>query len=130
MSVSFWSEYVALRNANVIIMAADESNLYLNGSTLMGVNSSDLGYPDTTQDNYTYYQNDFEQILKDFRKSLYRMDDPVTIVLIVCYIVVFTSALLGNLMVLLVILSNKSMRTSLTNSYLLNLAVADLLGKL
>ena len=111
-------------------MALPERSSYFNSSVSAGVNLSDYGYVENSPDNFTYYQNDFDQILKDFRKSLYRMDDPVTIVLIICYIIVFTSALLGNLMVLLVILSNKSMRTSLTNSYLLNLAVADLLGKL
>ena len=104
---------------------------------------SNTTHPDPINitDNYSYdvYGNDsamlnddehFDKIIEEFRKSLYRTEDPVTIVLITCYIIVFLSALLGNLMVLLVILSNKSMRTSITNSYLLNLAVADLLGKL
>jgi len=47
--------------------------------------------------------------------------------LIAGYSAVFLLSLVGNLLVLFVVLSNRAMRTN-TNYFLLNLSIADLLG--
>ena len=50
------------------------------------------------------------------------------IVLITFYLAIFLMAVGGNILVIAVILSNKAMR-NVTNYFLLNLAISDLLGK-
>jgi len=52
---------------------------------------------------------------------------PATMALIAGYSAVFLLSLVGNLLVLFVVLSNRAMRTN-TNYFLLNLSIADLLG--
>jgi len=70
----------------------------------------------------------FDQVLKDFRaRHLEKYRQPQTIALITGYAVVFLLSLTGNLLVLIVVLSNKAMRTT-TNYFLVNLSVADVLG--
>ncbi len=54
----------------------------------------------------------------------YTYQQPDRIVLLCIYVPVFVLALLGNLLVLLVLLVNRRMR-SVTNYFLVNLAVAD-----
>lgn len=88
-----------------------------NESVLPGLNCSSI------------YQLDvFDDVFKDFMASLYTYGQPKNIILISIYVPVFLLAFLGNMLVIVVILSNRSMR-SVTNYFLLNLAVADLLGK-
>jgi len=71
----------------------------------------------------------FDAVLADFRaRHLEKYRQPLTIALIAGYAVVFLLSLTGNLLVLIVILSNKAMRTT-TNYFLVNLSVADLLGR-
>ena len=69
-----------------------------------------------------------DDVLEDFRRSLYTYEEPRTIVLIGIYAVIFLMALIGNVMVLLVMVANHTMR-NVTNYFLLNLALSDLLGK-
>ena len=70
----------------------------------------------------------FDAVLQDFRaRHLEKYRQPQTIALITGYAVVFLLSLTGNLLVLVVVLSNKAMRTT-TNYFLVNLSVADLLG--
>jgi len=70
----------------------------------------------------------FDAVLQDFRaRHLEKYRQPQTIALITGYVVVFLLSLTGNLLVLVVVLSNKAMRTT-TNYFLVNLSVADLLG--
>ena len=69
-----------------------------------------------------------DDVLKDFKRSLYTYEEPRTIVLIGIYAVIFLMALIGNVMVLLVMVANHTMR-NVTNYFLLNLALSDLLGK-
>jgi len=70
----------------------------------------------------------FDAILQDFRaRHLEKYRQPLTIALIAGFTVVFLLSLAGNLLVLVVVLSNKAMRTT-TNYFLVNLSVADLLG--
>ena len=72
--------------------------------------------------------NGFDAVLQDFRAHhLEKYRQPQTIALIAGYAVVFLLSLTGNLLVLVVVLSNKAMRTT-TNYFLVNLSIADLLG--
>ncbi|ELT90105.1 hypothetical protein CAPTEDRAFT_147802 [Capitella teleta] len=81
-----------------------------------------IGLENTTNENLSWVGN----LLDEFRKGLYPYHQPVQMTLIVMYVVVFLLAVIGNVMVMLVILTNRSMR-NVTNYFLLNLAVADLL---
>ena len=74
------------------------------------------------------YQQHMDSIMAAFHASLYTYREPRTILLITLYLPVFLLALFGNLLVLLVILTTRHMR-SLTNYFLLNLSIADLLGE-
>lgn len=67
-------------------------------------------------------------VLEQFRSNFYLHREPITIVLISLYLPIFLLAFLGNLLVLVVVLPNKHMR-SLTNCFIVNLAAADMLGK-
>jgi len=55
--------------------------------------------------------------------------NPDKIVLLCIYIPVFVIALVGNVLVLVMVCMNKSVRRNVANYFLVNLAVADLLGK-
>ncbi len=68
-------------------------------------------------------------ILEDFHQSLFTYNEARTLVLVAAYVAVFLLAAVGNILVFLVVLTNKSMR-NVTNYFLLNLVVADLLGKI
>lgn len=88
------------------------------------VNSSNVTYDFV--DNVTFWLD----ILEKFRQSeLLTVRDTSTIVLLCLYIPVFLTAVIGNIAVLLVIIPNRRM-WSVTNNFLLNLAIADLLGKI
>ena len=69
----------------------------------------------------------FGDVLDEFRASLYTYNKPSTVVLLCFYVPIFLLALSGNTMVFVIIVGNKNMR-SVTNYFLLNLAIADLLG--
>jgi len=70
----------------------------------------------------------FDAVLDEFRVGhLEKYRQPQTVVLMVGYAAVFLLSLAGNLLVLVVVLSNRAMRTT-TNYFLVNLSVADLLG--
>jgi len=70
----------------------------------------------------------FDAVLRDFRVGhLEKYRQPQTIALMAGYAVVFLLSLAGNLLVLVVVLSNRAMRTT-TNYFLVNLSIADLLG--
>lgn len=72
--------------------------------------------------------SDFDGIIEAWKQSLITLNQPNTIVLIALYVPVFLTAIIGNLTVLFVIIPNRRM-WSVTNNFLLNLAIADLLGK-
>ena len=80
--------------------------------------------------NMTLIQNmDFLTVMQSFKQSMLTVNDTHTIILISLYAPVFLLAMLGNITVLFVIIPNRRM-WSITNNFLLNLAIADLLGKL
>ena len=62
----------------------------------------------------------------EIRKSLIRANDPSVIALIFLYSVSFLTGLMGNFLVIFMYWRNRRMRT-ITNSFLLNLAVCDLM---
>ena len=70
----------------------------------------------------------WQLVIEDFKKSLLTLSETNTIVMIALYIPIFITSLVGNVLVLLVIVPNRRM-WSVTNNFLVNLAVADLLGK-
>ena len=72
---------------------------------------------------------DSHEVFETFKRDLITLNQPNTIVLICLYVPVFLTAIIGNLTVLFVIIPNRRM-WSVTNNFLLNLAIADLLGKL
>ena len=69
-----------------------------------------------------------DAIMDGFLAGLYTYDRPGSVVLIAAYVPLFLLSVSGNVVVLLVILLNRSMRT-VTNYFLFNLAIADLLGR-
>jgi hypothetical protein len=71
---------------------------------------------------------EWDTALYEFQEQMSPHSQPVKLALIVLYAVVFFLAVFGNVMVILVILTNRSMR-NVTNYFLLNLAVSDLLGE-
>ena len=88
----------------------------LNNSTNSDKNSTDL---DIRQ---------MDAMLTEFRATLFTYQDGKTVALICLYIPIFIIAFFGNLLVLLVVIPNRHMR-SMTNCFIVNLAIADLLGK-
>ena len=70
----------------------------------------------------------FHSAVEDFKDNLYTYQEPHNILLICLYIPVFLVAFSGNLLVLWVVLPNRHMR-SVTNCFIVNMALADLLGK-
>lgn len=73
--------------------------------------------------------DDLQGIFDSFKKTSYlTLHETNTLVLLCLYVPVFVLAIVGNVTVLLVIIPNRRM-WSVTNNFLLNLAIADLLGK-
>ena len=91
-------------------MASNKSNL--SGLGLLG-NNSDV----------------IEDALDNFLSKMEVEYDSWTILLLTVYGLLFLVSLVGNVMVLIVILGTKELQT-VTNCFLLNLSVADLLGEL
>ena len=71
---------------------------------------------------------EYGDLLEEFRTTLFTHREPGAIVLICSYVPMFVLAFLGNLLVLLVVLPNKQMR-SVTNCFIVNMALSDLLGE-
>ena len=83
----------------------------------------------TSSDQNFLDQQELNDMLKEFRNNIVSYTDPKTIVLICLYVPIFITALVGNILVLMVILPNRHMR-NVTNCFIVNLAVADLLGEI
>lgn len=69
-----------------------------------------------------------ELLLKTFKRELFLWPEPRIILLLCLYVAVFTVAVAGNSLVLVVILGDKAMQSS-TSFFLVNMAAANLLGK-
>ena len=70
----------------------------------------------------------YDHILDEFHAALFLHREGRSIALICLYVPVFLLAFVGNVLVLLVVLPNRRMR-SITNYFIVNMAVSDLLGK-
>jgi len=68
-------------------------------------------------------------VLQDFKNSQVTLTEPSTLALLTLYVPIFCISMAGNILVLLVIVPNRRMST-VTNNFLVNLAVADLLGRI
>ena len=82
----------------------------------------------TTSTHLQMDSNQYHSMLAEFRGTLYTYTHPQNIVLILLYVPLFLVAFVGNLLVLCVVLPNRHMR-SVTNCFIVNLAIADLLGE-
>lgn len=114
------------------------SELYLIGF-IAAMNVSDATVLDefTVTENVTYNMSEsfdgewqdslWKHVIEDFKRTQLTLHEPTTIVLMVLYVPIFFTSLVGNVLVLLVIVPNQRMWT-VTNNFLVNLAVADLLG--
>jgi hypothetical protein len=91
---------------------------------IISINNSVLNETDGG-DGLTEEEN---QLLENFLSGLYAYNKPASIILICLYIVLFPLAFMGNISILAVVISNRHLR-HVTNFFLVNLAVADLLGK-
>lgn len=80
--------------------------------------------------NFSNGSNLSDELLQEYyigyKSSLLTIKEPTTIILVSLYAIIFTLALFGNILVLLVIILNKHMK-SVTNYFLVNLICADLL---
>lgn len=88
----------------------------------IGLHSVDTFYNES--DSLAHY--DLEKIAESMREELKGYKEPLTIALIVLYSIVFFVGLLGNIFVIITVFHYKHMRT-LTNVFLVNLAISDLL---
>lgn len=88
----------------------------------IGLHSVDIFYNES--DSLAHY--DLEKIAESMREELKGYKEPLTIALIVLYSIVFFVGLLGNIFVIITVFHYKHMRT-LTNVFLVNLAISDLL---
>ena len=73
-------------------------------------------------------QEQMEQYEYHFRDSHLNHRQGSTVALICLYVPIFLIAFFGNILVLVVVIPNRHMR-SVTNCFIVNLAVADLLGE-
>lgn len=88
----------------------------------IGLHSVDTFYNESN--SLAHY--DLEKIAESMREELKGYKEPLTIALIVLYSIVFFVGLLGNIFVIITVFHYKHMRT-LTNVFLVNLAISDLL---
>lgn len=102
----------------------------LDNSGYFIANSSTNSNSNVVLDNFDAEWEDamWQLVKNDFEESLLTLSETTTIVMITLYIPIFITSLVGNVLVLLVIVPNRRM-WSVTNNFLVNLAVADLLGK-
>lgn len=80
----------------------------------------------TGADTFNYYDFDLEKFAETMREELKGYKEPRTIALMFLYSIVFIVGLFGNIFVIVTVFHYKHMRT-LTNVFLVNLAISDLL---
>lgn len=101
---------------NTMIFNVDESVLDEESTTFWAhdLNNTDLSL------------SEVNGIIEAWKETLITLNQPNTIALISLYVPILLTAIIGNLTVLLVIIPNRRM-WSVTNNFLLNLAISDLL---
>lgn len=112
------SLYTFMMENKTMIFNADES--------LLGAESTTFWTHD--MNNSDFLISDLNGVIEAWKRSLITLNQPNTIVLISLYVPILLTAIIGNLTVLLVIIPNRRM-WSVTNNFLLNLAISDLLSK-
>lgn len=80
-----------------------------------------------TFDYYTDHNG--SNFIRAFEDTLFEYHKPENIAILCIYIPVFFLALFGNTLVLVMVCINKRFRRNIANFFLVNLAIADLLGK-
>ena len=80
-------------------------------------------------DNFNDTSEELLRFFEEYKNSLFTYDHPEKIALISMYVIIFVLALVGNFLILLMVCLKRSTRKNITNFFLVNLAVADLLGK-
>ena len=109
--------------------SSDNVSAFRPGVPTLGDNDSCV--MDVVQSSVTALQGDMDpymQVLDSFQKGLLRLDKRWVSTMLVLYVVMFVFSLAGNIIALLVILAENRLARS-TNTFLLNLTIADLLGK-
>ncbi|XP_069466736.1 neuropeptide FF receptor 1-like [Ambystoma mexicanum] len=77
--------------------------------------------------SFHYGKNASHASIKNFTYSFYYQHaTPVAAMFILAYIFIFLMCMIGNMLVCFIVLKNRQMRT-VTNMFILNLAVSDLL---
>ena len=119
---------IRINNSDDGRMALSPAFLFPNGTIM---DPTGVGV-DAAGDNFSasileYPKGWMDETVDEFKRGLFTYQETRTILLIIIYGVIFLLALGGNVLVLLVIVANNSMR-NVTNFFLLNLALSDLLG--
>lgn len=72
---------------------------------------------------------DYKRIVREWKEMYFKRDAPMDIILATLFALTLLVSLVGNLTVFFAVLTNNKLRTPV-NAFLVNLAVADLLGKM
>ncbi len=79
--------------------------------------------------NFSFDPSEIEDMYLNIDTDFLNKGRRASIILMCIYLPVFLLAVIGNVFVMLVILLNSRMRSSAANYFLVNLAIADILGK-
>lgn len=99
------------------------------GSTLSCIGSRTQFYQ-PFNDSLMSIEFDYAGVIREFKESQLIRYKNLSVIIILClYAIVLITAVIGNVLVVLVILGHPRMRRSPTNYFLLNMAISDLMGK-
>ena len=131
MSAKTYSAIEAKRNSSSLSVLPP-IDIFSNGTRIISHETSfhdqfNRNHSQSGFGNSDYSVGWMDDVINEFKRGLYTYEEARTVVLISIYGIIFLMALGGNVLVLLVMVVNNSMR-NVTNFFLLNLAVSDLLG--
>ncbi|XP_017485703.1 PREDICTED: cholecystokinin receptor type A-like, partial [Rhagoletis zephyria] len=124
---SAYSPQLILRSAAAISLELLQQTVHVNGNTTT-TTSAPLLPPSTPTALFTYEHNNESAVDGNDTYNVVtpRISSEIPIWLIPCYSVIFFFAIVGNLLVISTLAQNRRMRT-ITNVFLLNLAISDIL---